>query len=98
MKIYIAGKMTGLPDYNRTEFNLKEKYLEWKGHIVLNPARHPLGLDREYYMSHAYIDIDHCDAVYFLDGWERSEGARMEKEYAQNHDKICLFRGMEIEA
>lgn len=86
--------MTGKHDYNRTEFNLKEKYLEWKGHLVLNPARHPLGLDRNYYMAHAFLDINYCDAVYFLDGWEDSQGARAEKEYAEEHGKICLFHGM----
>ncbi|WP_149528154.1 DUF4406 domain-containing protein, partial [Escherichia coli] len=38
LKIYIAGPMTGYPDYNRAAFNAKASALMAEGHIVLNPA------------------------------------------------------------
>lgn len=38
LKIYIAGPMTGYPDYNRAAFNAKASELMAEGHIVLNPA------------------------------------------------------------
>ena len=103
MKIYIAGPMTGKPGWNALAFTLAEKHLSAKGHTVLNPASHtplykPESITHAQYMKIALAMVDACDAVYFLDGWEDSIGAQAEKEYAQNHDKICLFRGMEIEA
>ncbi|EGO2557451.1 DUF4406 domain-containing protein [Escherichia coli] len=44
LKIYIAGPMTGYPDYNRAAFNAKASELMAEGHIVLNPAVLPGGL------------------------------------------------------
>lgn len=44
LKIYIAGPMTGYPDYNRAAFNAKASELTAEGHIVLNPAVLPGGL------------------------------------------------------
>lgn len=35
LKIYIAGPMTGYPDYNRAAFNAKASELMAEGHIVL---------------------------------------------------------------
>lgn len=39
MRIYISGKMTGLPDLNRPAFNAAEKRLTAQGHFVINPHR-----------------------------------------------------------
>ncbi|MDP4455455.1 DUF4406 domain-containing protein, partial [Escherichia coli] len=51
MKIYIAGPMTGYPDYNRAAFNAKASELMAEGHIVLNPAMLPGGLCQSEYMD-----------------------------------------------
>ena len=37
MKIYIAGKITGDPNY-REKFEKAEKFLAGQGHSVMNPA------------------------------------------------------------
>lgn len=37
MKIYIAGKITGEPNY-KEKFDIAATSLEAQGHIVLNPA------------------------------------------------------------
>ena len=44
MKIYIAGKITGDREY-REKFREAAKALERLGHVVLNPAILPDGLD-----------------------------------------------------
>lgn len=44
-KIYIAGPMTGIPDYNRPAFNEYAAKLVEQGHTVLNPATLPDGLE-----------------------------------------------------
>ncbi len=37
-KIYIAGPMNGLPNFNRDAFNLEAQRLQSLGHVALNPA------------------------------------------------------------
>lgn len=43
MRIYVAGPMSGLPNYNFTAFDWATMYLRSLGHEVFNPAEH----DRE---------------------------------------------------
>lgn len=50
MIVYIAGKMTGLPDLGRKAFAEAEKKLAAEGHTVLNPAWLPTNLPEERYM------------------------------------------------
>ena len=38
MRIYISGKMTGMPDHNIPAFNAAAKRLREQGHFVINPA------------------------------------------------------------
>ena len=95
-KFYIAGPMTGLPDYNRPAFLLAEIALSAEGHTVLNPANHipmvnPDSIDHAQYMQIALAMLDACDAVYFLDGWEKSRGARMEYDYARAKHKKTRY-------
>lgn len=40
MRAYIAGPMTGLPNYNFSEFFAAEDRLAWLGYDTVNPARH----------------------------------------------------------
>ncbi|HEO9918795.1 TPA: DUF4406 domain-containing protein [Enterobacter asburiae] len=51
MKIYIAGPMSGLPDFNRAAFNHAHVFLGANGHVVLNPALLPDGLTQAEYMD-----------------------------------------------
>ncbi len=68
MKIYIAGPMTGYPDYNRTAFFSKAKELMEVGHIVLNPALLPAGLCESEYMDICLAMVRSANAVYLLKG------------------------------
>ena len=96
MIIYIAGPMTGYPDWNRSRFKSAESRLSWGGHTVLNPARHipmwnPEAITHEQYMKIAFAMIDACDTIYLLDGWRDSKGAIQEYNYAVQYDKRVLF-------
>lgn len=91
MILYLAGKMTGLPDYGRKQFNEAEKRLTAKGHIVINPARLPIGLDPSDYMRIGLTMLDAADAIYILPGWEDSRGTRMERHYARYQGKRVLY-------
>lgn len=82
MTIYIAGKITGDPDY-KAKFARAEKALTSINWIVLNPAVHPEGLPRDAYMHIDMAMIDVADMIYFLPDWEDSEGARLEMQYVK---------------
>lgn len=66
LKIYIAGPMTGYPDYNRAAFNAKASELMSEGHIVLNPAVLPGGLCQSEYMDICLAMVRSADAIYLL--------------------------------
>lgn len=88
IKVFISGKMTGEPNYNREKFFEVEEELKQEDlFIVLNPAVLPDGLKHEEYMSICYAMIDVCDMVVMLSGWEHSKGAMMERGYAIANNK-----------
>ena len=82
MKVFISGKMTGLVGYNHNEFKKAESYLQHYGHIVLNPALLPLGMDRHDYMVICYAMVEVADAVYVLRNSEDSIGSQEEVRHA----------------
>ena len=88
MIIYIAGPITGDFDY-RTKFKKAERKLVKKGHIIINPSYLPNGL--EEYMGICKAMIEQVDAVYFLDGFEHSEGCKEELKYARKIGKRILY-------
>lgn len=81
MKLYISGKMSGLPENRvRHRFNEAAEYLRTEGHIPVNPAvmfDNP-GLEYEEYMNIDFKMLEQCDGIYMLRGWEDSPGARRE--------------------
>lgn len=100
MIVFISGKMTGLPDYNREAFERAEEILSGMGHTVLNPANHtplfnPEAIPHAGYISICKAMIDQCDTIYQLRGWEDSPGAKLEFQYAIHHGKQILQQGGE---
>ncbi|EOX3228819.1 DUF4406 domain-containing protein [Escherichia coli] len=91
MKIYIAGPMTGYPDYNRTAFFSKAKELMEEGHIVLNPALLPAGLCQSEYMDICLAMVRSADAIYLLKGWDVSAGARAEHALAEKLGLTVIY-------
>ena len=81
-KIYIAGKITGEQNFKQI-FEKKENELKEQGHIVLNPAKLPAGLEYEEYMGICFAMIDVADEVHFLHNWQDSSGAIRESLYAE---------------
>ena len=93
MKIYIAGKITGDPDYI-IKFLKKEITLMKERHIVMNPAILPKRFDYEDYMKICFAMVDVCDCIYLLSDWKDSKGAIREKEYAEKQGKIIMYEEM----
>lgn len=91
-KIYIAGPMTGLPEFNKPAFNAKAEELRKEGFIVLNPAVLPEGLEHHEYMDICLPMVQVADAIYMLFGWENSKGATMEHEYAFDIELPIIYQ------
>ena len=94
MKVYVAGKVKGLPENQIfTKFNSSVRTLKEGGHAVMSPAVLVLngGFGHEDYMHVCYAMIDVCDAVFMQRDWRNSKGARMEREYATDHRKRIIY-------
>ena len=91
MKVYIAGKITGNPDYKK-QFAEAEADLRSAGYITMNPAVLPDGFEWNEYMNICFKMIDVCDAVFFINNWIDSRGARMEYQYAGLNRKELMFQ------
>lgn len=74
VKVYVAGPMTGLPQFNRPAFFAAEAYLQGQGARVMNPAVLPDGWEHDAYMRIAIPMLMECEAVAFLPGWQQSKG------------------------
>lgn len=84
-KVYICGKMTGMPDFNYPYFNKKANELRLAGYKVYNPAEVDSddSFEWEDYMREAVKMLLECDILYVLDGYESSKGANVEIDLAK---------------
>lgn len=97
LRVYIAGPINSVPDGNREAFTLRAQELEAQGHEPVNPWDFPVEHEGPC-TGDPTIDPDHgygcymrkdlralmtCDAVSFLDGWEVSRGAKVERAVAE---------------
>ena len=86
LRVYIAGKITGDKNY-REKFAKAEQALTAMGHCVLNPANLPSGMEQGDYMRICFSMIDCADCVVLLPDWRESDGARLERAYAEKIGK-----------
>lgn len=96
-KIYLAGKITGDPNY-REKFKAKAEELRNQGYIVMNPAVLPDGFEYEDYLQICFAMIDACDTVYFLDDYRYSPGAIREQIKAVKDGKNRIYMGRFLES
>ena len=93
MKVYIAGKVTGLEKADIFKKFYESGKLKKDGHLVMSPAVLALndGFEHSDYMHICYAMIDVCDAVYMQKDWQQSKGARMELQYAKDWKKLIIY-------
>lgn len=89
MKIYIAGPITRTPDFV-TRFEDAKRAIEKKGHEAVNPVdirlivqtEGPGAITYRQIMNICKSLIGACDAIYLMQDWQRSNGARQEHKAA----------------
>lgn len=87
MILYIAGPMTGYPDFNYPAFHDAERRLRAAGFEVLNPADRPEPKPDpswEDWLRGAITIMLRADGVAFLGGAGGSRGARLEVRLARD--------------
>lgn len=106
-RIYIAGPMTGLPNFNFQAFFAASVKLREEGWAPVDPSQHDLDegfvelVDGEYKTTHWFNlpkillwdleQVAQSDAIYLLNGWEDSKGARAEHALAVALGKEIIF-------
>jgi hypothetical protein len=85
-RIYIAGPMSGLPEFNFPAFNTLAAKLRKEGYIVENPAENGYEVNKtwEDYLRQSLTQMLKCDHVVVLPGWEKSAGAQLEVYVARS--------------
>ena len=83
-RIYISGRMTGIPEYNYPAFN--KAAAEWRavGWEVDNPAEAFGGDTNKTMLEYATRDVDglrKADAIAMLPGWDDKEARGSVWEY-----------------
>lgn len=98
-KVYIAGPMSGLKDFNFPAFFEAERQLEALGYEVINPAHNDGATVQEalesagtpespnklwsYYMKRDLPHVMDVDMLCLLPGWQKSKGAMLEVTVAK---------------
>lgn len=80
-RIYIAGPMSGLPEFDYPAFDSAERLLKVAGYHVESP--HHIGNGDttrpwEWYVRRTLAQLLSCEVVALLPGWEMSRGACLE--------------------
>lgn len=89
--IYIAGSISGDPNYKR-KFRKAEKHLREMGFDkVINPICVTDNLPYECYAPISIGFVQACDCLFVLRDWKESKGARAEVAYAEMLGKEIFY-------
>lgn len=101
MKIYISGAISGLRLADaKNNFEAMEIILRNAGHEPINPIKVGLPEGQEYtwteYMLADLPYVFECDAIYMLNNWEQSTGARIERNICVEMGKPVYYQASNV--
>ncbi len=84
-KVYIGGKVTGLPRHQATQlFGTLEKKLQEQGYETVVPLNLvESNMEWQAAMRICIAKLMECDELHLLPNWQDSNGARLERDIAQ---------------
>lgn len=98
--VYIAGRMSGMPDLNYPMFHAAAANLRKLGYKVESPAECELPPETtswQQFMRSGITQLMRCDAIVMLPGWEPSRGANAENAIAKMIDMPVMTLAEAIE-
>ncbi len=96
-RLYLAGPMSGITEYNYPKFNRVADWLRKRGYKVFNPAENYDGgafKRRAFYMRLDIPALLESEGIVLMDGWRDSRGANLEAWIAIDTD-LPLFECIE---
>jgi len=96
-KIYISGRISGLrPDYYINQFFKAHRQLVLLNYpYIVNPLFITRKIDKTDYSALMVCCIKHlfeCNAIYMIEGWENSKGARIEHNIAKEMGMEIIYQ------
>lgn len=87
-RVYLAGPMTGIPEFNYPEFHRVAALLRKRGYYVFSPAEWWTGGFDTFPVRDAFAAFTRficleADMLVMLPGWQQSKGATAEYRLAQ---------------
>jgi hypothetical protein len=86
-KIYIAGKISGLPEeMYKEKFGVASLNLQLEGYLPQNPVEICSDIESDDwsdYIEYCLEVLSACDGIYLLNDWQESRSARIEKKVAE---------------
>ena len=84
-RVYLAGPMTGIYDYNYPAFHCAAAEYRALGFDVVSPAEihgNDFGKTFDEYLAADLAALETCGLIILLEGWEHSRGAKIELVHA----------------
>ena len=90
MLVYISGNHLMAEKFNRAEV-----WLKYNGYNVLNfeKIRLPITeMTSEQYVKTRYFLVEMCDAIFMVDGWQKSKRACTDLAFAKSLGKKVFYQ------
>ena len=98
MKVMISQPMNGVPDKEikkirkEIEDKFKTMHIDVVDSFITRDAPNNTYHPNLYYLGRTIMSyLSSVDAVYFVDGWEKAKGCRIEHAICQEYEIKCLY-------
>lgn len=82
LKAFLSGPISSRMETYKAEFDDAARIVSEAGHLPLNPATLPIGMENRDYMRICLAMLDSADLLLQLPGWGKSAGAIAERTVA----------------